>query len=588
MLSNPFSPKTHKLIIYQALVRLFGNTRTRNKPYGTINENGCGKMADFTDNALFALKDFGVSHIWYTGIIEHSSTTDYSDYGIKGDDPRIVKGRAGSPYAIRDYYDVCPDLALDPANRMDEFEALIVRTHAHGLKAIIDFVPNHVARSYHSDQSPGRVADLGALDDMTVLFARDNNFLYLKNETFNPPADYRPLGGIRIPSSVTRYSEFPARVTGNDVYSADPSLNDWFETVKLNFGIDPVPPHNCYFDPVPATWTQLLDILLYWCEKGVDGFRCDMAEMVPAEFWEWIIPCVKTRFPEVIFIAEIYKRDQFQLYLEKGFFDYIYDKVCLYDTLSSVLRGNCPADDITSAARSVEKYSEKMLSFMENHDEQRLASTHFAADPFAALPAVSVCASISKGPFMIYFGQEMGETAIGGLGFSGDDGRTSIFDYCAVPEFQKWFNRGRCDGAQLSKEQRQLYHCYKKLIAVCRNCEAICEGGFYDLQYLNRHYLSEGFDERFVYAFIRHTSDEQVLIVVNFSRDQVFDTRIRISEEVIRHTNIKIRDVYRLRNLLDDTLHLEIGHEEWIRSGDRHSGLHISLKPLGTYMLQIC
>jgi glycosidase len=587
MFPNPFTPKTHKLIIYQALVRLFGNTRTRNKPYGTINENGCGKMGDFSDKALVALRDFGVTHIWYTGILEHSSTTDYSDYSIKGDDPRIVKGRAGSPYAIRDYYDVCPDLALDPANRMDEFGDLIARTHTHGLKAIIDFVPNHVARSYHSDQNPGRVADLGALDDMTVLFARDNNFLYLKNETFNPPADYRPLGGIRLPSSVTRYSEFPARVTGNDVYSADPSLNDWFETVKLNFGIDPVPPHKCHFDPVPATWTQLLDILLYWCEKGVDGFRCDMAEMVPAEFWEWVIPCVKTRFPEVIFIAEIYKRDQFQLYLEKGFFDYIYDKVCLYDTLSAVLRGDCPADNITASARSVEKYSEKMLSFMENHDEQRLASAHFTDDPFAALPAVSVCASISKGPFMIYFGQEMGEPALGVQGFSGDDGRTSIFDYCAVPEFQKWFNRGRCDGAQMSNEQRQLYDSYKSLIAVCRSSEAIREGGFYDLQYLNRHYLSEGFDERFIYAFIRHTTDEQVLIVVNFSRDREFDTRIKISDEVIRHTGIKRRDVYRLRNLTDVPLQLEVGYEDWTRSGDRMSGLRISLKPLCTYILQI-
>lgn len=587
MYASPFSHSPTKLIIYQALVRLFGNTKTRNKPFGTINENGCGKMADFSDRALLSLKELGVTHIWYTGIIEHSSTTDFSDYGIRGDDPRIVKGRAGSPYAIRDYYDICSDLALDPDKRMEEFEALMARTHAHGLKAIIDFVPNHVARSYHSDRNPGRVPDLGALDDMTVLFARDNNFLYLKNETFNPPIDYRPLGGIRLPNSVFRYSEFPARVTGNDVYSADPALSDWFETVKLNFGIDPVPPHKCHFDPIPATWTQLLDILLYWCEKGLDGFRCDMAEMVPAEFWEWVIPCVKTRYPDVIFIAEIYKPEQFQLYLEKGYFDYIYDKVRLYDTLSAVLRGSSPADSITESARSVSEYSEKMLSFMENHDEVRLASRHFAGDPFAALPAVSVCATISKGPFMIYFGQETGEPALGTQGFSGDDGRTSIFDYCAVPEFQKWFNRGRCDGAQLSSEQQGLYTFYKSLILVCRTSQAIREGGFYDLQYLNRHYLSEGFDERYVYAFIRHTAGEQILVVLNFHRKQVFDTRIKISDEAMQHSQIQPRGLYRFRNLLQEPLHAEVSHQDWTRSGDRMSGLRLNLPPLSTYILQI-
>lgn len=587
MLPSPFSPSYHKLIIYQVLVRVFGNTKTRNKPYGAISENGCGRFEDFSAKVLQSLADFGLTHIWYTGVLEHSSTTDYPAHGIAGDDPHIVKGRAGSPYAIRDYYDVCADLAVDPSRRMQEFEAMLQRTHEVGLKAIIDFVPNHVARSYHSDVNPGNVPDLGAMDDRTVLFARDNNFLYLKNQRFTPPSDYRPLPGIRTPFSAPRYSEFPARVTGNDIYSADPSVNDWFETVKLNFGVDPVPPHTCHFDPIPRTWTQLLDILLYWCEKGVDGFRCDMAEMVPAEFWEWVIPCVKTRFPEVIFIAELYKPDLFVLYFEKGYFDYIYDKVSLYDTLAGVLRGTAFADDVSQTARSVARFSEKMLSFMENHDEQRLASPYFAGDPFTALPAVSLCATLSPGPFMIYFGQEFGEPALGAEGFSGDDGRTSIFDYCSLPELQKWYNRGACDGGLLSESQKQLYTFYIRLIAVCRGSEAIGAGGFYDLQYLNRHYQSEGYDERYVYAFIRHTPREQVLVIVNFHRSETFDARVKINRETLQKTDIPLQSYYRFSDLLNEHVKIEVTREQLFRQDDRMSGLPVILPPCSTHILQI-
>ncbi|MBL7922648.1 MAG: alpha-amylase family protein, partial [Bacteroidia bacterium] len=479
MKKNHFAPLAHKHIIYQLLVRVFSNAVSKNKAYGTLRENGCGKFIDIDESVLSAIQELGVTHIWYTGILEHSSLSAYPEAGIPADDPFIVKGRAGSPYAVRDYYDVDPDLAVQVNQRLEEFEAMLNRTHAAGLKAIIDFVPNHVARSYASDKNPGRQPDFGAEDDPSVMFRPDNNFLYLAGEGFTPPADYQPLGGAKLRAGRSRFQEHPARVTGNDVYSSQPSSNDWFETIKLNFGVDPHPPHHCYFDPLPRTWLQLLDILIYWCEKGVDGFRCDMAEMVPAEFWEWIIPCVKTRFPDCIFIGEIYKPGLYRHYLEKGYFDYLYDKVSLYDTLCGIIRGQTPADELSRCIKSVEDFSEKMLSFLENHDELRLASSQFTGEIMTAWPAMVVCATCSKGPVMLYFGQEVGETADVNVGFAGERGRTSIFDYCAAPEHQKWYNRGRCDGGKLSEPQRYLRRAYASLLRLAACSEAINKGGFY-------------------------------------------------------------------------------------------------------------
>ncbi|KAA6333249.1 Cyclomaltodextrin glucanotransferase [termite gut metagenome] len=150
-----------KIIIYQVFTRLFGNTNTACLCGGSITENGCGKMSDFTVGALREIKKLGITHIWYTGIIEHATQTDYTAYGIAPDHPAIVKGKAGSPYAIKDYYDVDPDLANDVPKRMKEFENLVSRTHRNGLKMIIDFVPNHVSRQYRSDAHPAGIVDLG-------------------------------------------------------------------------------------------------------------------------------------------------------------------------------------------------------------------------------------------------------------------------------------------------------------------------------------------------------------------------------------------------------------------------------------------
>ena len=267
-----------KTIIYQLLPRTFANFCTTRKNNGSIQENGCGKFNLITTKALHEIKNLGATHVWYTGVIEHATQTDYSEFGITPDHPSVVKGKAGSPYAIKDYYDVDPDLAVNVDNRMAEFEALIERTHKAGLKVIIDFVPNHVARQYHSDAKPIGVEDLGEGDNPEWAFSPLNNFYYLPGEKFSPTFD------------IFDYTENPAKVTGNDCFTAHPGHNDWYETIKLNYGVFYQGGGEKQFHPTPSTWLKMRDILRFWAAKGVDGFRCDMAEMVAVEFWEWVIP----------------------------------------------------------------------------------------------------------------------------------------------------------------------------------------------------------------------------------------------------------------------------------------------------------
>ena len=178
-----------KFVIYQVLPRLFGNYKTKNKYNGTIEENGCGKFNSFTAKALNEIRALGATHIWYTGVIEHATKTNYSMYGIRQSHPAIVKGNAGSAYAIKDYYDVDPDLAENVEHRMGEFENLVKRTHTVGLKVIIDFVPNHVAREYFSDAKPKGVVDLGEKDNPDWAFSPRNNFYYMPGQEFTPQFD---------------------------------------------------------------------------------------------------------------------------------------------------------------------------------------------------------------------------------------------------------------------------------------------------------------------------------------------------------------------------------------------------------------
>ncbi len=501
-----------KIILYQIFTRLFGNDNTTRIPGGSIEENGCGKLADFTPGALAAIKQLGTTHVWYTGLIEHATQTDYSQFGIRPDHKATVKGQAGSPYAIKDYYDVDPDLATSVPNRMKEFTQLVKRTHAAGLKMIIDFVPNHVARCYHSDAKPKSVVDLGEKDDTSVFFSPRNNFYYLPDTTLGGEIDWQD------------YVESPARATGNDRFDASPTRNDWYETVKLNYGVNYREGGRTDFYPFPSTWLKMRDILLFWAKKGVDGFRCDMAEMVPFQFWGWVIPIIKEKYPDIIFIAEVYNTWEYYNYVKHGKFDYLYDKVGLYDTLISIIRHQQSATDITRCWQNLGELRNRMLHFMENHDEQRLASDFIAGHGRPALPAVLVSTTIDTCPMMVYFGQELGERGMDTEGFSGRDGRTTIFDYWSVDTICRWRDGGTFSGRELNDGERDLQRQYARLLHIARDERAISEGDFFDLMYANPH--TEGFNPHRQYAFLRKYKNELLIIVANFDER---DTQVAVN-----------------------------------------------------------
>ena len=518
---------TEKITIYQVLPRLYGNTTANNIPGGSIHENGCGKLNDFTPEALKRIKDFGFTHIWYTGVLEHATQTDYTAYGIAKDHPAVVKGKAGSPYAIKDYYDICPDLASAPDKRMKEFEALVRRTHKAGLKMLIDFVPNHVARSYHSDAKPARVKDLGEGDDMAKGFSPQNNFYYLPGQMFSTE-NFEEDRAANVP-----YREYPAKVTGNNCFSPRPGRNDWYETVKLNYGVDFYAGGTLHFDPVPDTWDKMTAILLFWAKKGVDGFRCDMAEMVPAEFWAYAIAKVKEKYPKLIFVAEVYNPAEYRRYLQSGF-DYLYDKVGLYDTLRAVVRGEASASCITGQWQCVDDIRTHMLYFLENHDEQRIASDFFAGSGEKARPALAVSAFMGTNPLMIYAGQELGERGMDAEGFSGRDGRTTIFDYWHVDTLDCL-----CHGDLLTctPEQQALYAYYNNIVKLCNSEAALREGTFYDLQYAN-YVADNGYNADRQYAFLRASGKEKMLIVANFA-DQDVHVGVRIPENAFAFMGLR-------------------------------------------------
>jgi len=509
----------HKLTIYQLLPRLFGNKNTTNKFYGSVEENGTGKLNDITDKALAGINAMGFTHVWYTGVIEHATMTDHSAYGIKVDDPDVVKGRAGSPYAIKDYYDIATDLAVDVEFRISEFKELVGRTHQNGMKVIIDFVPNHVARTYASDVKPDGVRDFGEDDDNTMNFSPDNDFYYIPGQPFVVPGGYNPGGdGFTSPLKDGKFDEFPAKATGNDVFNPAPTINDWFETIKLNYGVYYLDGKKSYFDHVPPLWHKMHHILTYWAQMGVDGFRCDMIEMVPVEFWAWLIPKIKAAFPDMIFIGEAYDKDQYYNYIHNGGFDYLYDKVGLYDAIRRLTCNEPVAStwEINAVWNNhCRGIDEHMLRFMENHDEQRIASRFFAGDAALAIPGMIVSATLATGPVMIYSGQEVGEPAEGEMGFSGDDGRTTIFDYWGVPTHQQWMNNGAFDGANLTPAQKELRGFYSKLLSIVKDNEALSQGSFYELMIANEH--QPGFDT-LLYIYLRYTLNQKVLVIANFNR----------------------------------------------------------------------
>lgn len=563
-----------KIIIYQMMTRLFGNKATVNKTYGTIEENGVGKFNDIDEAALKGISELGITHIWYTGVIEHALLTDYTTFGIPLDDADVVKGRAGSPYAIKDYYDVNPDLAVNVPARIKEFEQLVERTHKHNLKVLIDFVPNHVARAYRSDAKPSDVQDLGASDIDSVFFQPNNNFYYLPGESFKVPRGYNPLGYHAFPTKDNRFEETPARVTGNDHFTASPGINDWFETVKLNYGVDIQNGRKTYFDPVPDTWNKMRDILLYWTGKKVDGFRCDMAEMVPVEFWGWVIPQIREVNPDIIFIAEVYNPDQYENYIRAGRFDYLYDKVLLYDTLKFLLHGQRATSDISAVQNRLEGINHHMLHFLENHDEQRIASEFFAGDPWKAAPAMVISATIDRGPVMIYFGQEVGEPGKGAAGFQSNDGRTTIYDYWGVPEHQKWMNGGKFDGGLLTLEQKQLRQFYADVLTLAGKNPAFTLGQYIDI---TNHNINVGNFNNKVHAFVRFQDTEKLLIVNSFN-DKAQSARIQIPDNVATAMGLDLTQVYIARDLL--WREAEVGF-------DKNMTFEIALKPYSSYIFKI-
>ena len=517
----------NKIIIYQVFTRLYGNRNTTRKEWGTIEDNGSGKFDDFNESTLKHIKDMGISHVWFTGVIRHATQTDYSAYGIPKQHPAVVKGKAGSPYAICDYYDVDPDLATNVDKRMKEFEALIRRTHKAGLKVIIDFVPNHVARQYESIAKPKGVIDLGADDNTNDGFNPQNNFYYCPGCKLEPYFD------------IQDYVEEPAKSTGNDHFDNHPGINDWFETVKLNYGKDYWTGFG-HFDPIPDTWKKMTDILLFWAKKGVDAFRCDMAEMVPVAFWAWAIEKVKAAYPDIKFIGEVYNPSEYRNYIGAGF-NYLYDKVGMYDTMRAIICGQAPATTITYAWQQTDDINDHMLYFLENHDEQRVASDFFAGDAKKGIPGLVASVLMRSNPFMLYAAEEYGERGMDKEGFSGCDGRTTIFDYWSIDTLCRAAN------SKLRKSEQQIYDIHEKVMQIARTEKAV-DGDTYDLMYVNP--ASESFNPEKHFAFLRKKDDEILLVVCNFN-DKKDSISVNIPKHAFEWFNIPEKK-YEAKDLLTD------------------------------------
>lgn len=586
-------------IIYQLLPRLYGNRQTPTRPWGTIEDNGVGRFADLDEGALAAIRELGASHVWYTGVLRHALIGDYTAWGIPLDDPDVVKGRAGSPYAIADYFDVNPDLALDPGQRLEEFRALIRRSHAAGLRVIIDIVPNHVARAYRSVDAPPGVRDFGADDDTGVEYARDNAFYYIVDTPFEVPEfppDRRPLGGEPHPLADGHFDEFPARWTGNDVRAAQPSVDDWYETVKLNFGVRPDGSHDfpalpehlrgapasehlAWWDgqDLPRTWGKFRQIVDFWLDQGVDGFRFDMAEMVPVPFWSYLNAHIKMRRPDALLIAEIYQPALYRDYLELGLMDLLYDKVDVYDGLKAVIQGRAGASSLEPLRAALGDIEPQMLRFIENHDEQRVASPAFAGDARAGLPLMLYAGAIGRNATLIYFAQELGEPAEDDAGF-GRATRTTIFDYWAVPSLQRWINDGAYDGGRSLPEERALRADYVRLMQFLRESPAL-DGDYLDLHAPNLAADSPGWNDRAV-VWARWSTDQRLLLAAGFDAEHGHQAELWVPGELIQAWGLadgEYRLVERLSGQGDTRL----------RVADGQGRLRLDLPPLGWRALEL-
>ncbi|MGJ8548042.1 alpha-amylase family glycosyl hydrolase [Winogradskyella wichelsiae] len=587
-----------KEVVYQVFTRLFGNTNTTNKPWGTLEENGVGKFNDFTNKALAEIKDLGVTHIWYTGVPHHDVITDYTKYGISNDDPDIVKGRAGSPYAVKDYYNVDPDLAITIDHRLLEFENLIKRSHEAGLKVIIDIVPNHVARNYQSLSNPEGVTDFGAEDDKTKTYDVNNNFYYNPGEAFKVPKwknGYQPLGGEKTVLADSKFEEIPAKWTGNGSRASQPDMNDWYETVKVNYGISPdgrkdfdelpdgfenenYKKHYEFWSDkiVPSSWIKFKDIALYWTEKGINGFRYDMAEMVPVEFWSYMNSHIKMKNPDAFLLAEVYNPSLYRDYIKRGKMDYLYDKVQLYDTLKNVVQGHGSTNNIPPILNELRDIEHQMLHFLENHDEQRIASPEFAGSAVKGKPAMVVSATSSTAPTMIYFGQELGEPGAEDLGF-GDPSRTSIFDYGSVPSQVRWVNDYWFDGGQSTEAEKELRDFYKRLLNFTINSSALM-GDYQDIQWYNQEH-TEWYNDK-VLSFVRWSEDEKLIIISNFNADNAYGFELQLPEDLVQKLQLQDGE-YEVKDQLYNT------YTSTLKVANGKAEVRIDVKPLESFILKI-
>jgi len=595
--AQPIPPRTGKPVIYQVFTRLFGNKQNTNKPWGSIEENGVGKFDDFTHEALEGIREFGVSHVWYTGVPHHAVIRDYSEFGISNDDPDVVKGRAGSPYAVKDYYNVNPDLATDPARRLEEFRALVTRTHQHGMKFIIDIVPNHVARGYQSISKPKGVRDFGETDDTSVEYNRDNNFYYIVDESFKVPVStsgYQPLGGEAHPMADGRFDELPAKWTGNGSRQSQPDIGDWYETVKVNYGVRPdgsrdfdsLPDdyrhrndqeHYAFWSnrDVPDSWEKFRDIVLYWTDFGVDGFRYDMAEMVPVEFWSYLNSAIRNRNPEATLIAEVYNPDLYRDYIHLGRMDYLYDKVDFYDTLKLIMQDR---QATSSLLPIIDRYADidgHMLHFLENHDEQRIASPEFAGDANKGKPAMVVSTLVGRAPTLLYYAQALGERGEGDAGF-GDPTRTTIFDYWGVPSLQRWMNEGRFDGGRLSEKEKSLRAFYVKLLSFSARSPAL-RGEYADLHGFNLKNTS-GYDE-YLFTFSRWDPQEKLVVISNFSAQKSYHVDLQIPDHV--------QDAWDLPDDRYEWLEVFSGKPYPLHISEGKTTIQLALEPLQSKIFQL-
>ena len=540
--------------IYQLFVRLFSNTNETRKPNGTLAENGVGKFNDINAAALASLHEMGFTHVWLTGVLRQATATDYGGIGLPADDPDPLKGLAGSPYAIKDYFDVCPDYAENPAARLDEFKALVARCHDAGLCVLIDLVANHVARSYHSTVRPE--LNFGSADDRTKFCDPANNFYYLQPGAGGPPLrlptvkDGTPVSptckvpGMQCDGLFDEEKEF-GRVTGNNAATWTPSINDWYETVKLNYGWDFIACRRHYPSvenpalPIPDTWRKMDSVINYWQSMGVDGFRCDMSHMVPVEFWRWLIGNARARKADAVFIGEAYDNDPAKipgigennvlLNLLAAGFDAVYDDPT-YKILKRIYDGPCWANDLDAAAASSAIFHGS-LRYAENHDEVRLVSNGNWGNigMEAGRAASAILFGMSRGPVMLYNGQEAGEPGNPYAGFGGNNARTTIFDYWSMQELQKWVNGHRYDGGGLSDAQKSLRAFYGRLLVLVGE-PAFRDGDFIPLNPANNGNLQFGRtgDEpaggHWMYAFVRHdpAGRQRFLVVVNLHRETTF------------------------------------------------------------------